>query len=197
MTQEQLQHILLPIGDTTKDEIRREAGLASLPTAQKKDSQGVCFLGHIDVRDFLSHFIELQEGAVLDLSGEQIGVHHGALIYTLGQRHGFTLHTSDTTREALYVVDRDIEKNTITVAPEKPFLATSDTIRLHDTLLTTEDMQNLTAQLRYRQEPFAVTLEKRGDGYAVAPNTPTDTPASGQSCVLYKGDWCVGGGIIA
>lgn len=83
--------------------------------ARKKDSQGICFLGHIDIPEFLSHYIDLTPGDVLDEERRVIGRHKGAVVYTLGQRHGFTLDSKDEERKAVFVTGRDIEANTITV----------------------------------------------------------------------------------
>lgn len=196
LTQKQLSKILLPIGDTTKENIRHEASKLQLSTATKKDSQGVCFLGHIDIRDFLSHFTDLHQGTVLDTKGNKIGLHQGALIYTLGQRHGFTLTNANTKREVLYVVDRDIKNNTITVSAERPYLEASEKITLNDVVLSTTNFENVTAQFRYRQDPFSVTIQTQDNTTVVIPLSTTDTPAVGQSCVLYKENWCIGGGII-
>ncbi len=76
-------------------------------------------------------------------------------------------------------------------------MAADTTVRLADTMFVTSNLNELTAQFRYRQTPFAVSLEKQGDDFVVAPHTPVEKPALGQSCVLYKDAWCVGGGIIA
>jgi len=198
LTQKQLQHILLPVGDTLKEAIRNEAEQAGLPTATKKDSQGVCFLGHVDIKEFLSHFTDLIQGDVLDVEENVIGVHDGALIYTIGQRHGFTLTNQDTSRAALYVVDRDIISNTITVSNEKPHLHKADSISLTQLQLHDEASSDLTAQFRHRQTPFPVALAQKNDVYTLTlTTTAVERPAIGQSCVLYQGQWCVGGGIIA
>jgi tRNA-uridine 2-sulfurtransferase len=200
LTNEQLAFTLLPIGDTTKDMIRKEATKAKVPTATKKDSQGVCFLGHIDIKDFLSHYTELVPGVVHDEMGNIIGQHDGALIYTIGQRHGFTINTRSEAREAYYVVGKNLTTNTITVSPSKPIL------RSHKELMLTASTirqpiavgEVMSAQTRYRQKPFKVRiLTIAFDQIELEVLEPTEAAAVGQSCVLYQGNHCIGGGIIA
>lgn len=199
LTQEQLAFTLFPIGNTKKEDVRNEAAKASLPTAQKKDSQGICFLGHVDIEEFLSHYVETREGSVLTEHGERIGFHNGALFYTLGQRHGFTLTSDDTARTPYYVVAKDLTTNTLTVSKEPRTTKTSDTLELHDLheIAAFKDTDGLSAQFRYRQTPFPVTVETGVDGRVIVnPLTAVDMPSSGQSCVVYRGNECLGGGIV-
>jgi tRNA-uridine 2-sulfurtransferase len=200
LSPEQLAYTLLPAGDSTKDVIRAEAAEAGLLTADKKDSQGVCFLGHIDIPDFLSHYIDLVPGNVLDETGRVIGTHRGAFVYTVGQRHGFTLHTTTTSSTSHYVVAKDVTKNTITVNTVAPEAAIGHDITLHHIMLrqalTTGDI--LTAQTRYRQKPCTVTVTNNTDDLlTLRIDSTTEAVALGQSCVLYRGDVCLGGGIIS
>src|SRR6202044_2818958 len=87
LTQSQLAHCLFPIGDYIKPEVRAIAARAGLPTAAKKDSQGICFLGDISIADFLKQYIPEKRGALVTTTGERIGEHYGAEFYTIGQRH--------------------------------------------------------------------------------------------------------------
>jgi len=200
LTPEQLAYSLFPVGDTTKDSIRDEASAAGLLTADKRDSQGVCFLGHIDIPDFLSHYINLVPGNVLSKAGEVIGSHQGAFVYTLGQRHGFTLDTEDEHRPPHYVIAKNIDTNTITVSDTAPHLASSDSVRLVQPVLreTIFINQSLNVQTRYRQVPFTATVTDVGEHeIKLSVHEETEEVASGQSCVLYRGPICIGGGIIA
>jgi len=171
-----------------------------LPTAKKKDSQGVCFLGHIDIKDFLSHYVDLKVGDVLDENGEVIGQHNGALVYTLGQRQGFTISTKDSSRGIYYVSAKNLENNTITVSTEKPTLESSSRLVLKDIVIRNKitEREKLMVQTRYRQEPFEVSVVSIGENEIIleAINS-TDVVANGQSCVLYRGTLCLGGGIIS
>ncbi len=199
LSKEQLSFTLLPVGDTTKDVIRAEAAKAKIPTATKKDSQGVCFLGHIDIKEFLSHYVDLEPGNVLSTTGEVIGTHEGSLIYTVGQRHGFTVTTHTEKRDAFYVVSKDTEKNTITVSETKPVLEVTKHLILSK-LQFREPLtigMELETQTRYRQQPFTVRVVSV-ESYRLELEVlnETDAAASGQSCVLYRGSLCLGGGII-
>ncbi len=198
VTKDRLEKILFPVGDTEKEEIRKEAGEAGLPTATKKDSQGVCFLGHIDIPEFLSHFIDLKEGDVLNEKGDVVGKHKGALVYTLGQRHGYSVHTSTEKEAPHYVVDRNIKNNTITISPNPPIVATNTEIQLHSVNWINEPLsENIEVQFRYRQKPLKARVQKTEKTEAsVILQESTDKPASGQSCVFYDGDECLGGGIV-
>lgn len=199
LTPEQLAYTLLPVGDTIKDRIRSEAAAAHIPTAQKKDSQGICFLGHIDIHEFLSHYIDLHEGPVLDENGKVIGTHKGAFVYTPGQRHGLSIHTAESSRDPYYVVAKDVKNNTVTVSKSKPNLPTLSDITLTDIVLRSDVAisDTLLAQSRYRQEPFTVQATGKSEGsLKLSLVTPTDAAVSGQSCVLYRGTQCIGGGII-
>ncbi len=199
ITADILKKVLFPVGDSKKDVIRTEAAMAGLLTAHKKDSQGVCFLGQIDIPDFLSHYIDLKEGRVLDESGDNIGLHRGSFVYTIGQRHGFTLTNKDAQRAPYFVSAKDIEKNTITVTCTMPRLSKQSNLILIQTILNTaiNDGDMLTAQTRYRQAPFSVLVKSNEAKQIILEvNEETEYPATGQSCVLYRGTQCVGGGII-
>ena len=199
LSNEQLAYSLFPVGDTDKEQIRKEAAQAGIPTATKKDSQGVCFLGHIDIPEFLSHYVDLVPGSVLDTDGAVIGTHRSALVYTLGQRHGFTLTNHDTERSHHYVVDRDIEKNTITVSKDQMKTAPTEKIILSDITLRTPLQVGYTvdAQFRYRQTPFPITIIEVDDTtLIIKTNGDVEKPAAGQSCVIYRNSLCLGGGTI-
>ena len=199
LSNEQLNYALFPVGDSEKSIIRDEAAKAGIPTAQKKDSQGVCFLGHIDIPEFLSHYVTLEEGNVLDESGAIIGSHKGALVYTIGQRHGFTLNNKDTDRKQLYIITKDVEKNTITVSEEKPHTTTNEAVGLGNIVLRTplEAGDVVEAQFRYRQTPFSITItEVSENSLTLQINEEVEKPAAGQSCVIYRGSHCIGGGTI-
>ena len=200
LTPEQLAYTLLPVGDSTKDVIRAEAAAAGLLTAEKKDSQGVCFLGHIDIPDFLSHYIDLIPGDVLDTTGAVIGTHQGAFVYTVGQRHGFTITSHDQTRTPHYVVDKNITNNTVTVSETHPTTEIGNTLTLTSVVLRADTKAGdiFTAQTRYRQKPATVTvMNQSNDTLSLRIESATEAVAKGQSCVLYRGEVCVGGGIIA
>lgn len=200
LKQEQLGHILFPVGDTPKEEIRKEAEHLGIPVAAKKDSQGVCFLGHIDIPEFLGHYIPLQVGAVLDEDGVEIGEHRGAFVYTIGQRHGFTIKNRSTEQTPHFVIDKNIHDNTVTVGTEQPHIEKDETLSLTGCNWiaykpTVSD--TLSIQTRYRQAPVTAKVTAAGDGtLSLSLDSEHEMPSSGQSCVLYRNDQCLGGGII-
>ncbi len=200
LAQEQLAQTLFPIGDTRKSDIRAEAAAAGLLTAEKKDSQGVCFLGHIDIPEFLSHYIDLKEGSVLNARGEQIGIHKGAFVYTIGQRHGFVITDKTALRVPHYVIAKDVIANTITVSTTEPKIHAEGLLNLHEVNWITGmpvTTERLSAEFRYRQIPVSVQLTNTSKSSVSLTMLQTaDQPTSGQSCVLYDGDVCMGGGII-
>ncbi len=200
LTNEQLNFSLFPVGDTPKSQIRAEAEALGIPVAAKKDSQGVCFLGHVDIPEFLSHYIDLKVGKVINEKGEVIGQHQGVLVYTIGQRHGFTLDTHDVNRQPMYVVAKDITNNILIVGEKKPEIVSNENIKLVQTVLreSLKEGELLEAQIRYRQTPFKVkVLRITENTISLVPESNTEQPAVGQSCVLYRGLLCLGGGTIS
>ncbi len=198
LSQEQLARTFFPVGDTTKPDIRKEAECHALPTHAKQDSQGICFLGQIDIKEFLSHYVAVERGDVLNESGDVIGTHTGALFYTIGQRQGFTVTTREVDSVPHYVIRKDMKRNTITVSARHPEVGTQK-IQLCDVNLigaTYEDISE--AQFRYRQKPFRVRVERLENGHVMLTvlDKHIDMPGVGQSCVFYRGDQCLGGGII-
>ncbi|MBY0309830.1 tRNA 2-thiouridine(34) synthase MnmA [Patescibacteria group bacterium] len=199
MTGEQLEYVLFPIGDTRKEDIRKEAQRRGLPVFEKRDSQGVCFLGHIDIKEFLGHYIKLTPGPVINQAGDVVGRHDGAVVYTLGQRHGFTLNTKTTDSAPHYVLQKNVAENTLTVGPTPPVFTTGASLMLHSVTLRNPFIagDTIAYQTRYRQNPNSAIVTSVSEGSVViTPNGTYEAAASGQSCVLYQGEECLGGGII-
>ncbi len=198
LKQEQLSRILFPIGEYKKPEVRELAEKFDLPTAQKKDSQGVCFLGKLNMKEFLAHYIDEKKGDVLDENGNMIGEHDGVMFLTLGQRHGFTVHQKTPDSVPLYIIDKDVENNTITVAPENIKCKNiGKKIHLKDVNWISKPKKDCGARLRYRQKLFSVTLEdSTEDTCTVVPQEEQKYVSVGQSLVMYDGDVCLGGGVI-
>ena len=200
LTAEQLQYSLFPVGDTPKSNIRQEAEDLGIPVATKKDSQGICFLGHVDIPEFLGHYIDLVPGEVLDVTSNVIGSHKGSLVYTLGQRHGFTIDVENTERTPYFVVAKDTEQNQLVVDTKPPHTNASTELTLQNINLRQhiEVGESLEMQIRYRQEPVAATVSHvTGTEIVLTPNKISEPAASGQSCVLYRGSICLGGGIVS
>ena len=200
LTDEQLRYSLFPIGDTPKSAIRQEAEALGIPVAAKKDSQGICFLGHVDIPEFLSHYIDLIPGEVVDINGTVVGSHKGTLVYTLGQRHGFTIDIENTNRTPYFVVAKHTDRNQLVVDTQPSHTDTTSQLTLENINLRQVITigQTLEVQIRYRQVPVPVTVTHTTDTQIVlTPATVTEPAASGQSCVLYQGSLCLGGGIVS
>jgi tRNA-uridine 2-sulfurtransferase len=209
LTQDELTHVLFPIGHLDKKEVRSIGEKAGIPVFDKKDSQGVCFIGHIDMKEFLKEYIDTQEGDVLDIQGNKIGTHQGALLYTNGERHAFHLFTQSNEQKRLYVIDKDVQKNTITVGEledlQKHNTASQATgVTLKDTVLriSQEDLQThvrekkVTCRTRYRQEKVQVESMSTLDKTLTLTLVNQPVVSAGQSVVLYVDDLCVGGGVL-
>lgn len=198
LTQDQLTHTEFPIGHLNKPQVRKLAQKYNLPTATKKDSQGLCFIGHVDMKEFLKHYITTTKGSVLDEQGNVIGSHDGALLYTIGERHGFIISKKTPDSERLFVINRDLDKNTITVGT-KEVLATH-TSKTKLTLseinwirLIPQKEELLYVRTRYRQAFVPCTI----DGTILTFKVPQSSISVGQSAVIYRENGeCVGGGII-
>ncbi|MCB0745241.1 MAG: tRNA 2-thiouridine(34) synthase MnmA, partial [Ignavibacteriae bacterium] len=198
LNQEQLSKTLFPIGHLEKSEVRKLAHEFNLPVADKKDSQGICFIGEIDVREFLRNAIEGKPGNIVDAdTGKVIGKHDGVMYYTIGQREGLQIGGAP---EPYYVVGKDAEKKEIYAAMGKnnPELMKNelDLENLH--LISGEAPETifekkLTGAIRYRKTPEVLTIDKN---LHVTFEKPQRAVAPGQSLVIYDGEICLGGGII-
>lgn len=199
LTDAQLVKILFPVGNIEKPEVRRLAKKFGLPNAEKKDSQGLCFIGKIDIKEFLSHYIPRKSGNVLDENGRVIGIHDGAFFYTIGERHGFTITKNTPDDKPYYVVEKDIEKNTITVAHRevgkefgKKVIKLEQVNWIGGKAPDTE--KKYMARSRYREELQEITISNNN---SVTFSKSQATISPGQSLVIYDGNMCLGGGIIS
>jgi len=203
LTQDDLAHTLFPVGHLEKTEVRKLAKKYKLPVATKKDSQGVCFLGPLDMKDFLRHYIENKKGDVVDEKGNVMGEHDGAIFFTLGERHGFTIFKNEDNSKPLYVISKDIEKNTIIVSHRSDLWETKES-KLHRTVLCSnanwildipEKDKAYKAQIRYHGELLACKVDVTGLTCEITfdKNVLVD---KGQSIVVYDVDTCLGGCIV-
>lgn len=203
LTQEDLAHTIFPIGHLRKTEVRKLADKYKLPTATKKDSQGVCFLGPLDMKDFLKNYIKTQKGDVLNENGEVIGFHDGAMFFTLGERHGFIITDKTEKDKPYYVVAKDIKNNTITVSTKNLSARKVLTENTHVAINSVnwiygipKENKKYTAQIRYHGELFKCTIYCTSRTCAEVIFDNSVLVDSGQSIVIYDGDTCLGGGIV-
>lgn len=190
---EVLKKTLFPLGGMKKDATRKLAKKFNLPNAAKRDSQGICFLGSISVEDFLRLEFGSEPGAAIDETGNQVGMHTGALLHTLGERIALT----DALPGPWYVVKKNIETNVLTVSHTQSRKAETSEIHLSDTNFISEPRhgEELTAQYRYHGPKIHGLFS--GDKHTFHPHPMPEEPiAEGQSLVLYRDNECVGGGII-
>jgi len=198
----QLSHSLFPLGDITKPEVRKIAHENSLNVADKKDSQGICFIGKIDVREFLKSQIQTKEGDIINEdSGKVVGKHQGVYFYTIGQREG--LHVGGT-KEPLFISGKDFEKNILYVVEgtDNPKLyRTSFEIETPTFTNTKEfmgkDVIETSVQIRYRSKAVKCTLSKSSDNTWVVNTTDKfKAVASSQIAVFYNDSEVIGYSII-
>lgn len=196
VTGEALKKTLFPLGEFTKPEVREMAKTRGLYTAGKKDSQGICFVGKIGIREFLSQYVEQKPGEIIDKkTGKILGHHDGAIFYTLGQRHGLEIGGG----LPYYVIGKDMDKNEVYVTTD-----------LNDTTLWKE-VVNLTAvhwinkkpqdgeysiRVRHRAKLVKARLAFKNNDVSLTLTDPERAVAAGQSIVVYDGDICLGGGIV-
>lgn len=193
VTGEALQKTLFPLGEFTKPQVRQMAEERGLSTAAKPDSQGICFVGQIGIRDFLSQYVERRPGDIVDKqTGETVGHHDGAIFYTLGQRHGLDVGGG----LPYYVVGKDMDKNEVYVTRD----LNDGELWKHDIELSSRHWINqvppdgdYAIRVRHRAPLVTATLTENKLYLA----EPQRAVAAGQSIVIYGGDVCLGGGIVA
>jgi len=200
--QEQLTTTLFPVGDLPKPEVRRLARAAELPTHDKKDSTGICFIGERDFREFLGHYLPARQGEMRTPEGKRIGEHDGVMYYTLGQRTGLGIGgRRDASSAPWYVVGKDVAANVLFVAQG------NETHWLYSSKLRASEMSwtagatptaefRATAKTRYRQADQACSVRICDNGCIVEFDTPQRAVTPGQSVVFYRDEECLGGGVI-
>ncbi|TSC75532.1 MAG: tRNA-specific 2-thiouridylase [Parcubacteria group bacterium Gr01-1014_30] len=197
LTQKQLQHCLFPIGEYTKPEVRKLAKKFGLHTvAQKKDSQGICFLGKIDLRDFLEKRIGPKPGLILTVSGQKIGKHQGLSFYTIGQRKGIGLPGGPW-----FVAGKDLKKNVLVVTKSGKYLLKKELVAENVNWVGGEPPKfplEIKVKVRYLAPSTPALVDKKTkNGYKIQLVSPQRAIAPGQSAVFYKSGELLGGGVIA
>jgi tRNA-uridine 2-sulfurtransferase len=210
LNQAQLSKTLFPVGELHKTEVRRIADEIGLPNAKKKDSTGICFIGERPFREFLNRYISKEPGAIKNAKGHTIGEHVGLSFYTLGQRQGLGIgglkvkgaQRGGGDHAPWFVARKDMATNTLWVVQghDHPWLL-SPQLTAQDaswTAGTPPASAPLAAKTRYRQADARCNLpEDAGSSFALSFTEPQWAVTPGQSAVLYDGDVCLGGGVIA
>lgn len=200
LSQEQLRHAVFPLGGMLKRDVRAVAAERKLPVADKPDSQGLCFVGEIDLSGFLQQRIPAKAGEVVGSDGELLGEHEGAPFYTVGQRRGIGVAKG----VPMYVLKTDIAANTVTIGHDHELYRTElQTEPAHwvagsppDDAATVTDGRYDVA-IRYRMEPAEATVTQNADGgFQITFDEPQRGPTPGQFAVLYRGDELVGSAVI-
>lgn len=200
MKPEQVQDARFPVGHLLKPEVRELAQRYKLPNANKKDSQGICFIGQVKMSDFLAAYLPDRPGNIVGLDGKKLGEHKGLHYYTLGQRKGIGV-PSNAYKKNYVVVDKRQKNNELVIAFEEdntPYLFAQDVIltQMSHTGLAFEDEMELQARARYRAPARPVTFRKLDDGRVhIRWHQPERALACGQICALYDGEVLLGGGI--
>ncbi|HXF78407.1 MAG TPA: tRNA 2-thiouridine(34) synthase MnmA [Usitatibacter sp.] len=204
LTQAQLTRTVFPVGHLHKTEVRRIAREAGLPNHAKRDSTGICFIGERPFRAFLSRYLPREPGPIVTPEGERVGAHEGLMYYTLGQRQGLGIGgRREASPQPWYVAAKDLGTNTLVVVQghdhallQKRRLHAEDASWIAGEAPSPDDA--LAAKTRYRQADAACELRvsQRGS-FDLEFATPQWAVTPGQSAVLYRGEVCLGGGVIA
>ena len=202
LPQEKLKKCLFPVGSLEKPAVRKLAEKFDLVTSVKKDSQGLCFIGQVDIKDFLKNFIEVRKGDVKNEQGEIVGKHDGAIYYTIGQRHGFTVTKKQSDDKPLFIMSKDVKENILVVSQRDP--NTNNLLSVKSIIL--KDVNQISipwhvgdkvlVRVRYRQVAQKAKLGWEGKNWKVIFDELQSVVAVGQSAVIYKGNDCLGGGVI-
>ena len=197
VSKEQFKNVLFPLGNITKQEVRKIASEYGLITANKKDSTGICFIGERTFTNFLKNYLPNQPGDIVNIdTNEVIGKHIGLMNYTIGQRRGLDIGGFP---DRMFVVGKDITKNIlyICIGEDNDYLVTDSCIVDNVNWLFSSKPSKCMAKFRYRQKDNPVELEYLNDNeILVKYKQGVKRVTKGQACVFYQGDICLGSGII-
>jgi tRNA-uridine 2-sulfurtransferase len=199
---EQIARAWFPVGDLLKSEVRAKAAAAGLVTAEKKDSQGICFIGKVRMQDFLKEYLPEKPGAIVDLSGRVLGEHRGLHNYTLGQRRGIRVASAEP-ETAYVVVDKRMATNELVIGYDRPDTEGLYARRAILTNLSAAGSElpvqdRIEARPRYRAPRVVLDFAQRDDGTAEVVFAESQRAlAAGQICALYEGPRLLGGGVFA
>lgn len=196
LSEVQRKKIVFPIGHLTKEQVRQEALKRNLPSAQRKDSQGICFLGKFKFKDFLTHHCGQKSGAFVEYeTGKELGIHEGHWFFTIGQRSGITLSGGPW-----YVVSKDPEKNSVFISNKYSLIdALRSQFEVNNIIWHSPciDFNNLSVKIRHRAQPVACQLiSSKNSSYSVLLSKKDQGIAPGQFAVFYNDDICIGRAVI-
>jgi tRNA-uridine 2-sulfurtransferase len=201
LQQHQIAAALFPIGDLHKSEVRKVAGEFNLVTAGKRDSQGICFVGEIKMRDFLRAFVADNPGPIRTRQGKNVGQHKGLHLYTLGQKRGVAA-PSNTPNESYVVVEKRFDSNELIVAFDRAdaeglYARRCQVGSLSYTNKALPARSTVLAKPRYRAKPARVLFEAIDERSAILEfDAPQRALTPGQVCALYDGERLIGGGMF-
>ncbi len=196
LSPEQLKNVLFPIGDMSKQEVRRIALENDLITATKKDSTGICFIGERNFKEFLKNYLPNIPGNIVDIeSNKVLGKHIGLMYYTIGQRKGLDIGGYSN---KLFVVGKDLDKNILYVSEgeDNDYLKSTSCIIDNVNYISDKRPIKCTAKFRYRQKDNDVTLTYLDNGEIEVSYNNVKAVTPGQACVIYDGEEVILGGII-
>lgn len=200
LTQAQLSRALFPIGHLTKTQVRECAKKFELATQERKDSQGICFLGKIKFSDFVKHHVGIKTGDLIEVeTGKKVGTHEGFWFYTIGQRKGLGLSGGPW-----YVVAKDPIKNIVFISSkyfseekQRDMFRVSDLRWIVNSLSCDSIKHDLNVKIRHGEHMYVCTLELSNNNSGIVKIEGQDQGiAPGQFAVFYDGDICLGSGII-
>ena len=211
LTQNDLKHTLFPIGELTKKEVREIAKKNKFPNYNKKGTVGICFIGKINLKQFLQKKIKPREGKILNPEGKQIGTHDGIYYYTIGQRIGpkFGINIkkgNETKPKKWYVAIKDLKKNIIVAAPEGHKINFRKDLIVKDFYLIDQDEKDFIggktkvhSRIRHVGEliPSELRQGRNCKRWKITLKEPITGISEGQAIVLYQKDKCIGGGVIS
>jgi tRNA-specific 2-thiouridylase len=196
---EQLDKVLFPLGNLLKKEVRAIAKREGLKTADKKDSTGICFIGERRFREFLSEYIPMKEGDIITLDGKKVGTHEGVYYYTIGQRKGLGVGGGGN-GEPYFVIKKDVINNILYVSQGECEQLFTKSLEVDDFNFIPEPLSDgeyeVEARFRHRQPLQKAKARFRMGCLSLDFSEKQRAVAEGQYAVLYRGEYCLGGGVI-
>jgi len=192
--QYELGRLIFPVGEFSKEQVRRLAGENGLPAIHHRESQDVCFIPDNDYRSFISTYVPAQSGEIVNRDGAILGHHNGLSRYTIGQRQGLGL----SLKKRFYVLELDAENNRLVVGGKEGLLAGNVLVRNLSWVsgVEPEEGVEMAAKIRYHSEKVAARLYIKDNATLVHLSREQAAITPGQSMVFYRGDEVLGGGII-